>query len=95
MPKTKDAAPEVNPDVEIDFHGDTFTIPRDPDDWPTTAYIARINATTTGRIVDWMTFVELLLGVRQWDRLTTTTQTRDFKQFLDTFTTVVKEECGL
>lgn len=92
MPKTKEP---TSTEVEIEFNGHTFTVPRDPDDWPTTAYIARINAATTGRINDWMAFVELLLGATQWTLLTTSTQTRDFKKFLDEFTTVVKEECGL
>lgn len=96
MPKkTDDEAPVT--DVVIEFNGATFTIPKDTDEWPTTAWLARIEATTTGRTLDWMQFVELLLGPAQWQQLTTLTASKkgDFVKFLDVFTPTVVKECDL
>jgi hypothetical protein len=103
MPKTKpeptadpaeDEAPDA--DVKIEFRGQTFTVPRDVDDWPTTAWIARLEASTTNRTLDWLRFVELLLGPVQWQTLSLAAPTRgDFVAFLDEFTPTVTKECAL
>lgn len=96
MPKKIDDETPVT-DVVIEFNGATFTIPKDTDEWPTTAWLARIEATTTGRTLDWMQFVELLLGPAQWQQLTTLTASKkgDFVKFLDVFTPTVVKECDL
>lgn len=96
MPKKTDDETPVT-DVVIEFNGATFTIPKDTDEWPTTAWLARIEATTTGRTLDWMQFVELLLGPAQWQQLTTLTASKkgDFVKFLDVFTPTVVKECDL
>lgn len=96
MPKAKtEPADDVN--VLIEFNGATFTVPRDTDEWSTTAWLARIEATTTGRTADWMRFIELLLGATQWRQLTAVTAATkgEFNKFLDVFTPTVVKECDL
>lgn len=83
-------------DVTIEFKGQTFTIPREVDDWPTTAWIARLEASTSGKTLDWLRFVELLFGAAQWQKLCLSAPTRrDFVEFLDVFTPTVLKECAL
>ena len=98
MPKAKtEPVEEPDSEVRIEFNGETFTIPRDTDEWSTTAWLARIEATTTGRTLDWMRFVELLLGPVQWQKITPLTAATkgDFVKFLDVFTPTVVKECDL
>ena len=101
-PKPKpEPTPEVDDEeepsgtVEMQFRGKTFTIPRSVDDWPTVAYLARLKATTSNLLLDWMTFVELILGEKQWQQLTLSTAARsgDFGEFVDLFGTTVAAEC--
>lgn len=81
--------------VTVEFNGQKFTIPQDSDDWPTPAWIARVQASTTGTLLDWLKFVEQLVGPKQWKRLTDNTTKGDFKRFLDVFLTAVAKECSL
>lgn len=89
--------PEPTDLVKVPFHGIEFTIPRAADDWPTPAYLARLEAISTGRLNDWMKFIELLLGEHQWRRLTSSAAPRagDFKQFISVLGDVVQKECVL
>lgn len=102
MPKAKpeqdttDSEKSPDKDVKVEFRGQTFTIPRDVDDWPTTAWIARLEASTSGKTLDWLRFVELLFGPAQWQKLSLAAPTRgDFVEFLDLFTPTVLKECVL
>lgn len=102
MPKTKtEPTPDVedptDSEVRVEFNGHTFSIPKDTDEWPTVAWLARIEATTTNRTLDWMRFIELLLGPGQWRLLTSVTASTkgEFNKFLDAFGAAVKEECAL
>ncbi len=54
-----------------------------------------MQASTTGTLLDWLKFVEQLVGPKQWKRLTDNTTKADFKRFLDVFLTAVAKECTL
>lgn len=84
---------EESPLVEIEFNGQTFTVPRDADDWPTVAYLARLTAITSGRTMDWLKFMELLLGAAQWQRVVDSTNAGQFREFLNTAIDAIKKEC--
>lgn len=100
MPKAQktpaDDAP-VSAVVTVEFNGSTFEIPQQSDDWPTEAWIARMQASTSGQLLDWLSFVELLLGPQQWKRLTKAAAGTkgEFKKFLDVMLPVVAKECEL
>lgn len=95
MPKPKTETP--SDEVVIKFNDAEFTVPRNADDWPTVAYLARIKSANTRAITDWMEFIRLLVGPVQWELLTTQTATTtgQFKEFLNVFSDVVAKECDL
>lgn len=101
MPKPK-AAPDLpviedNTEVTVAFNDSTFTIPRKADDWPTVAWIARLDAESSGLTKDWLRFVELLLGQAQWKRLIEVAAGRkgDFTAFVDVLVSTIVKECAL
>lgn len=97
VPKAKEVTedPETA-EVDVEFNGATFTIPRKADDWPTVAWIARIDAESSGLTKDWLRFVELLLGQSQWKRLIEVASRKaDFTAFVDVLVTTIVKECAL
>lgn len=98
MPKTKPTDEIVeDSDVTVEFNGSTFTIPRSADDWPTVAWLARLEAESTRLTRDWLRFVELLLGQKQWDHLVKVAATRraDLTSFVDALVDAILKECAL
>ncbi|SCX06001.1 hypothetical protein [Mycolicibacterium fluoranthenivorans] len=90
--KTADPTPET---VTVEFKGQKFTFAQDSEDWESPTWIARVQATTTGLLVDWFKFAEQLVGVKKWERLTTTSSKRELKEFLGILLTTVAKECAL
>lgn len=83
MPKKLDTdAKSLDPVVTIELGGQSFTFPRDQDDWPTGAIVA------AGRVASGRSHydevVECLLGTEQWAALKLL-PFRQFKQFLEEF----------
>lgn len=95
MPAKKklEALPEPDDTVVI-THGDLkVTVPRDGDDWPTQAELARIKAAGDPTLGNWLAFIELLLG-DQWSTVTDTlTRRGDFYAFVREFNETVQQEC--
>lgn len=99
VPKTpppEDAAAAVDTDVDeapievvnIEFRGQTFTIPRDMDEWDIEACLAM------GRH-NYAEAAKLLLGTGQWTLLKALGSSRkNINEFLVVFGGVVKRECN-
>lgn len=82
-------------EVLVEFNGYTFTIPKQADDWPTRAELARIRAVAVQSIDAWLDFLELLLGEQQW-RIAcdhAAPKRRDLFELVNRITDAVSEEC--
>lgn len=96
MPAKKKPEPEDQlDDVEIIYGDLKVTVPRDGDDWPTKAELARLKAASTNDLSDWLAFIEQLLGSRQWEHVITRLNRGDFYSFVKTFNETVIEECSV
>ncbi|MBU8819542.1 hypothetical protein KL864_27020 [Mycolicibacterium goodii] len=82
-------------DVTVPFKDHDYTFPRDVDEWPTPAYLAFLAARRANRLGEWLTFVETLLGPAQWQLLVSSTQTGEFREFLDLIAEAIREKCEL
>lgn len=82
MPKKSTVTTDPDPWVLIELDGQSFTFPRDRDEWPTAA-IVMSGRVRVGRAV-YTDVVELLLGEEQWNRLQKL-PFRCFKEFLRLF----------
>jgi hypothetical protein len=90
MPKKLETDTEsLDPVVTIKLGGDTFTFPRDQDDWPTGAIVAA-GRVASGR-AQYDEVVECLLGVDQWSALKLL-PFRQFKEFLELFSKSMDSE---
>jgi hypothetical protein len=82
--------------VTIDFEGVTFSIPRDADNWSSTAELARLRAIQSGSLVDWLSFMETLVGPARWTVLLQAAPTRaDLYRLMSVISTAVKDECQI
>jgi hypothetical protein len=103
MPKPK-PVPDLPPEppeveeskpLELQFGGHTFQIPRQAQ-WSTRAFIAMYAANASGRVNDWIRFIELLLGEDTFDLLCdeVAPTAESFGEFLDALIPVVVKEIG-
>lgn len=80
--------------VEVEFRGQTFTLPKDMDDWETEACLAWSRSVASSQLTDWVDTVKALLGAEQWDRLQALgTKRRDMTGFLTVMIDTVNRDC--
>lgn len=99
-PKTTKPDVETTPDasdiVELDFEGIKFSIPRDADNWPAAAELARLKAGVSGATIEWFAFVEELVGSAQWAVLLNAAPKRsDLYRLVGLISKTVSEECRI
>jgi hypothetical protein len=88
MPKKVDTE-IADPLVKIELGGQTFTFPRDQDEWPTGAFVA-IGRVASGRS-QYDEVVECLLGADQWTALKLL-PFRQFKEFVELFSDAMAQD---
>lgn len=95
MPKPK-LVDESSDDLQIEFNGDTFTVPKDRDEWSVDSELAMFEARATGLSYWWTKWAELALGPAQWEKLTgqTLKNRGDLVAFVKLFVKTVVEESG-
>jgi hypothetical protein len=94
-PAAADPTPPAIPElVEIGFRGETFTIPKDRDEWDTEGYLQFLQAWETNKYQPWLLAAKLLLGPGQWAKLLTLgAKRKDFDDFLTEFIPASTEKC--
>lgn len=85
----KKLEPEVSVLVAVEFNGQTFSFPRDQEDWPTRAIIAASRK-------QYDAVVEHVLGPTQWEVLMSAAAPsyKQFMEFLSVFADAVAAECN-
>jgi hypothetical protein len=82
--------------LEINFNGDTFTVPKSRDEWSVESELAMFEARATNLSYWWTKWTELALGPVQWQKLLDQTLKNrgDLIAFVQHFVKTVTKECG-